>query len=93
MNPKKSQSDQKFMHEKKFFKKTQNFEFFQKTGPRGQKIKNFRKKCQNQKGLQKLDIKPVPQSPKENFKKSFLSPPLTGGVPPFSKTGPRCKKK
>ena len=45
----------------------QNFHFFQKWGLRGSKNEFFKTNFQNQKGLQKLDTKHVPHSPKEDF--------------------------
>ena len=52
------------------FKKNQNFDFFQKRAPKAQKMKILKKYVQNQKGLQKWDIKHVPHAPKENFQKN-----------------------
>ena len=56
------------MPQKKIFKKSQNFEFFQKGG---QKMIFLKKYFQNQKELQKLDTKQVPFVPKEDFQKKL----------------------
>ena len=59
----------------KIFKKTQNFDFFQKRAPEAKKMKILKKYNQNRKGLQKLDIKHGPYSPKEEkyFLKFFVN--------------------
>ena len=58
------------MPQTKIFQKTQNFDFFQKRGPRGRKMKILKKYFQNRKGFQKLGIKHVPQAPNKIFKKN-----------------------
>ena len=58
------------MHPKIIFNKFKILSFFQKRGPRGQKMKILKKYFQNRKGLQKLDIKHVLHSPRD--KKKFF---------------------
>ena len=59
------------MPPKKIFKKTQNFEFFQKKGPRGQKNENFEKICSESKRASKIGYKTCATCPEQNLSKKL----------------------
>ena len=59
------------MPPKRIFKKTQNFEFFQKMGPRGQKNENFEKTFSKSKRASKFEYKTCATLPERE--KKFLS--------------------
>ena len=62
------------MPRKKFSKKLKILNFFKKGAPEAKKMKILKKYVQNQKGLQKLDIKHVPHATKQNLKKTPKTP-------------------